>query len=270
MTETALPLMTPETREHLLVGIAVAIDTACQPAGRDPWTPRDIARTALDVVEGQMLEIQARAYADGVAHATIAGCAHTCCHHNARDCWNENCDRCGACQPCAATIEPKVTAEHVPACNDRCDGDSHWFEAEHVRGAVIAQMTRVVREINRANGWLDDERTVGDDIALLHSEASEALEAYRDHGLDDATDADAQRAYEEHRWADARGKLPEPCADQCQTTPPKPEGFGSELADVLIRLLDTADRRGVDLVAEFERKSAYNATRGHRHGGKLL
>ena len=33
------------------------------------------------------------------------------------------------------------------------------------------------------HGWWDEERTFGDCIALVHSELSEALEAYRDIGL---------------------------------------------------------------------------------------
>jgi NTP pyrophosphatase (non-canonical NTP hydrolase) len=51
---------------------------------------------------------------------------------------------------------------------------------------------------------------------------------------------------------------------------PKPEGVGSELADVLIRLLDMADVFGLDLTFEYERKVAYNRTRAHQHGGRTL
>lgn len=108
-----------------------------------------------------------------------------------------------------------------------------------------------VREVNQANGWFDSERTFGDGIALLHSEVSEALEAFREHGLADATGNGGPK--------DAHGYRVN-----------KPEGVGSEFADVLIRLLDECDRHGIDLTFEFERKLAFNATRGHRHGGKLL
>lgn len=112
---------------------------------------------------------------------------------------------------------------------------------------ALAAAADEVEAVNRANGWYEAERTVGDDIALLHSEASEMLEAYRDGGLEDQTGLPSMP-----------GALP------------KPEGFGSEAADVLIRLLDTCKRRGVDLGAEYHRKIAFNKTRGHRHGGKAL
>lgn len=122
---------------------------------------------------------------------------------------------------------------------------------------VLNAAAETVKAVNVANGWHDSERTFGEDIALLHSEASEALEAFREHGLDDATEKLCPTSTLEH----ASLMAPHNC---------KPEGVGSELADVLIRLLDTAGRYGVDLGFEVARKLAYNETRGHRHGGKKL
>ncbi len=121
--------------------------------------------------------------------------------------------------------------------------------AQSALAAALRDAADRVYVVNQENGWFESERTVGEDIALLHSEVSEMLEAYRDGGLEDQTNYTS-------------GGL--------SLDPPKPEGFGSEAADVLIRLLDTCKRRGVDLAAEFERKLAWNQTRGHRHGGKLL
>lgn len=123
---------------------------------------------------------------------------------------------------------------------------------DHGLREAIKRTQKRVRDINEANGWFEEERTIGDDVALIHSEASEMLEAYRDWGLDDHTEEEVVGL------------------DGATLRLPKPEGFGSECADVLIRLLDTVERRGIDLAYETERKLRYNATRGHRHGGKLI
>ena len=180
----------------------------------------------------------------------------------------------------------------------------------------LDDMRLEVFEVNFANGWFDDDRDFDDDIALNHSEVSEMFEAYRDWGFDDMTVGEcktfdhshAQRPFQEHLC--------------------KPQGFGSECADVLIRLLDMVHRRGmpfiwdslaevddyaefdptltvgghirrlhmiisyvqpgtslnstlsylvtwcrhvgIDLQAEFERKLAFNRTRGYKHGNKLI
>lgn len=49
---------------------------------------------------------------------------------------------------------------------------------------------------------------------------------------------------------------------------PKPEGFGIELADAVIRIGDLAARMGIDLSAAIVLKHEYNKTRPHRHGNK--
>lgn len=49
----------------------------------------------------------------------------------------------------------------------------------------------------------------------------------------------------------------------------KPTGLGSELADIIIRVCDTAGALGLDMEAELRSKLDYNRTRSHKHGGKL-
>lgn len=123
-----------------------------------------------------------------------------------------------------------------------------------IRESALTGMMQEVYENTVAKGWYDKERSFGDMVALLHSEVSEALEAFRDRGLE---------AAEEHY--DVRCAM----GNDCRCTP-KPIGVGSELADVFIRLLDTCHRYGIDLANEYEKKMTYNRTRPYRHGGKSL
>lgn len=124
-------------------------------------------------------------------------------------------------------------------------------------------MTDWSKAINVNNGWYEDDRPFSAEIALLHSEVSEAYEAWRDQGM---------AATIGYKMSDGtKADFPKGGPDDMVLSTisiGKPLGVASELADVLVRLLDTADRCGVDLVAEFEAKVRYNATRGYKHGGK--
>ena len=49
----------------------------------------------------------------------------------------------------------------------------------------------------------------------------------------------------------------------------KPEGFGIELADAVIRILDLSEAYGLEIVTLLELKQAYNKTRPFKHGKKF-
>jgi hypothetical protein len=120
----------------------------------------------------------------------------------------------------------------------------------------LIAMAVEVRACNVNHGWFDAERTFGDDIALLHSELSEALEAFRDFGV-------------AHNYRRDDGQFTDEPIN-VQGNPNKPLGVASELADVLVRLLDTCSRYEVDLFAAWREKMDYNWSRPYRHGGKAL
>lgn len=130
---------------------------------------------------------------------------------------------------------------------------------------TLAQMQDEVYRLNVSKGWFETERTVGDSVALLHSEVSEMFEQYREIGL-----ASRDQRASDHMDCPAPYDLA-PFNRNCTcSTVEKPDDFASELADVLIRVYDTAYRYGIDLEFQFERKMRYNHTRPERHGGKRL
>lgn len=94
-----------------------------------------------------------------------------------------------------------------------------------------------VEEVNVANGWFERDRTWAASCALLASEVYEMFEAYRSWQLKDMTLKLCDHQIHRPANADLEGLSPHLC---------KPEGVGSELADVWVRWFDTCTRLGMN------------------------
>ena len=101
----------------------------------------------------------------------------------------------------------------------------------------INQLANKIKVWADSKGWWEKDRNDGELIALMHSELSEALEAYR-HG--------------------------NPPDDKI----PEFSGTTAELADCIIRILDYSAARGLDIGGAIIAKMAYNETRPYKHGKK--
>lgn len=117
-----------------------------------------------------------------------------------------------------------------------------------------------------SKGWWDKAPSFGEVIALIHSEASEALEDYRAGKFVDEV------WYEAKSVSGQPVVIPQAVAMEAQGPQPswKPCGIPSELADIVIRVMDACGHYGIDLERAIAEKMAYNATRPQRHGGKVL
>mgnify|MGYP000867193512 CR=1 FL=1 len=113
----------------------------------------------------------------------------------------------------------------------------------------IKEFAKEVHQNAVNHGWYSEPRSFGEVIALMHSELSEALEEYRDG--------------HETNITYYSGKT-------IGGTPRKPEGVPTELADCIIRILDTCVQEGIDIEKALMEKHEYNKSRSYRHGGKKI
>jgi len=93
----------------------------------------------------------------------------------------------------------------------------------------IKTMAEIVHKNAVDHGWWEENRPVPELLCLIHSEVSEALEAYR-------------------------------VSDNAN--------LAEELADIVIRVFDMAEGLKINIEDEILKKHKFNLTRPHRHNDK--
>lgn len=107
---------------------------------------------------------------------------------------------------------------------------------EYKKNGYLEMWTKVPLDKNDFPRWHTDNQEIADiaEVGLINTEVSEALDAIREYG-----------------YPLLRDKL------------------GEELADVIIRALNFASRKGIDLEPYILSKHEVNLERGDRHGKNI-
>ncbi len=127
---------------------------------------------------------------------------------------------------------------------------------------MINELSQQIHANAKSKGFFDEPKNIGEMLCLIHSEVSEALEA--DRKGHDATlvgfDNDMEGWPEDYSQYPQRFKN---TFEQCIKN-----SFEDELADVMIRVLDLAAYKGIDMERHIALKMKYNSMREHKHGKK--
>jgi len=124
----------------------------------------------------------------------------------------------------------------------------------------LNKLAKDIRDNAVAHGFADD-RNFGEIIALIHSEASEALEEWRNGHKPTEIYYHNRNSYTANSW---------PVGVYAFTDEEhniiKPEGIPIELADIIIRVLNYCGAHNIDIEYAITTKMAYNSTRPYKHG----
>lgn len=122
--------------------------------------------------------------------------------------------------------------------------------------STISELQKQIHENAKNKGFWDAPFNMGEKLALIHGEVSEALEADRkgEYFIFKTTEnlKDELNQEEWNVWFKNFVK----------------DSWQDEMADAVIKILDLCEYKGVDLEWHIKAKMRYNATRPHMHGKK--
>jgi len=119
-------------------------------------------------------------------------------------------------------------------------------------------LCKEAHENSKSKGFYDEPKNIGEMLALIHSEVSEALEADRkgrycklkEDGMKYMQEQVSGIAFSLNYKEEIKGT------------------FEEEMADIVIRVFDMCGFKGIDLASHVEMKMRFNSLREHKHGKK--
>lgn len=121
---------------------------------------------------------------------------------------------------------------------------------------MINELSEKIHEVNVTNGFYESKKNIGEMIALIHSEVSEALEADR---KDRFTGPESITSILD---------IDDDVDFKAQFNKSVKDSFEDELADAMIRIMDLAAYMQIDLESHIIAKVRFNSLRPYKHGKK--
>jgi NTP pyrophosphatase (non-canonical NTP hydrolase) len=122
---------------------------------------------------------------------------------------------------------------------------------------MINELSKQIHENAKSKGFYDKEKNIGEMLALIHSEVSEALEADRKGrycpeipNIEDVANNESMSVLIAQYHNYIKGT------------------FEEEMADIVIRVMDLCAYKKIDLLHHIKAKMRMNSLREHKHGKK--
>lgn len=126
---------------------------------------------------------------------------------------------------------------------------------------MINELAKQIHANAVEKGFFEKEKNIGEMLCLIHSEVSEALEADR---KDKYYKGSVYAVIGENGFPAPNDEQYKRLFDSCGIK----SSFEDELADIMIRVMDLAAFKGIDLEAHIKAKMRYNSLREKYHGKK--